>query len=224
MRLRHAVTLFALAFSTNALADDPAGTTMYPTGDMPKADDGMKPADMPTKPMERLNDGQILGAMIALDDTEKKLASLVIGRTKNKDVEAFATRMRDEHEALNEELRGWGHQANVIPADSDTEDHMDQKRHDEHEKLEKLKGRELDRAYMDAMVAGHQKALMKIDRFTTDATDQALKTILMNARPKVEAHLAEAQRVQALLTGPSQTGPSQGGAYGKTNNVVEPIR
>jgi putative membrane protein len=215
MQLRHSLVLFGLMISPAAFADDPSGTTLYPSnGATTPADDGMKPADMPTKPMEQLTDGQILGAVIALNDMEKRHASYVLGRTKNKDVQAFAQRMVDDHGALNDKLRSWGHDANVVPADSDTEDHMDAKKHDQHEKLEKLKGRELDREFIDMMVMGHQKALTKLDNLTDQAKDPALKAILTDARPKVEAHLAEAQRIQSLL------GPQGGATMGKSNDVA----
>jgi putative membrane protein len=231
MRIRHLVVLFSLAFSSAALAADPSSDPNHPnddpnqkgtqvgpaTGTGTTADQGMQPMNdqMPQKPMEQLDNGQIYEAALELNRMEREHGEYIQKKSKNKQVIAYAKMMEQDHEMMIDNLHKWGHDADVRAKDSNVEDRISDKSHDGMEKLQKLKGKQLDREYIDMMVMGHEKALMKLDNWSAMATDPGLKMVLQNARPRVEAHHAEARRIQGELGGTQTSGAAQ-----PTNNVA----
>lgn len=234
MRIRHLVVLFSLAFSSAALAGDPStdpnhpnddpnqkGTQVGPaTGTGTTTDQGMQPMNdqMPQKPMEQLDNGQIYEAALELNRMEREDGEYIQRKSKNKQVIAYAKMMEADHQQMVDNLHKWGHDADIRAKDSNVEDKIVEKANDHEQKLQKLKGKQLDREYINMMVMGHEKALMKLDNWAAMATDPGLKMVLQNARPRVEAHLAEARRIQGEIGGASST-PTSGAAQ-PTNNVA----
>ena len=64
------------------------------------------------------------------------------------------------------------------------------------------KGAAFDKAYMDAQVAAHQKALNDLQSFSGSAPDPDLKALIDKAIPKVKEHLDKAQQLQSKVGAP----------------------
>jgi putative membrane protein len=62
--------------------------------------------------------------------------------------------------------------------------------------LAKLSGAEFDRAYMDAMVMGHQTVAGKVMTEANSGSDLQLKAFAAKTLPTVQAHLKMAQDIQ----------------------------
>ena len=65
--------------------------------------------------------------------------------------------------------------------------------------LQSMRGREFDRDYVQSQIKGHNQAIEMLDRMIPTAKSPELKTELMNLRPKLQAHLQEAERVQTTM-------------------------
>jgi putative membrane protein len=67
-------------------------------------------------------------------------------------------------------------------------------------RLQQLKGAAFDTAYINHEVAYHERFIGLLDKtLIPSAQNQALKTLLVQARPMFEAHLALGKQIQASL-------------------------
>ena len=92
---------------------------------------------------------------------EVQLGELAQQRAEHADVKAFGQMMVKDHTQANAELTKIASSLGLAPARE-----LDQKHRDVMMKLSGLKGAAFDRAYMDAMVAGHEEVLMKLQQRT----------------------------------------------------------
>ena len=124
---------------------------------------------------------------------EVELAQLAATKATSADVKAFANRMVADHGKVNKELaslaskKGW--QVATSP-DIKTES----------DKLSPLSGAAFDRAYMDMMVANHQKTLDLLQAQAKSATDEDLKAFVSKITPAVQEHLKLARDIRAKLS------------------------
>jgi putative membrane protein len=106
------------------------------------------------------------------------------------DVKAFATRMVADHTKANEELKGFVMNKGVaLPTELD----------DAHKSmaatLDKSSGAAFDHAYIQAMIADHEKAVSDFETMSTQATDPDLKTWVTKTLPTLREHLAMAKKM-----------------------------
>jgi len=130
---------------------------------------------------------------------EVRLGQHVAENGKHEDVRSFARRMVKDHGSANQGLEAAAQQQNLTLPTKMSEEHEQR-----WERLSKLRGEELDRAYMREMVQDHRKdveafraqtkAAQASDRSPIDAWAQ--KTL-----PTLEHHLEDAQRVAKQVGG-----------------------
>jgi putative membrane protein len=116
-------------------------------------------------------------------------------------VKAFGQMMVTDHSKAGDELKQVASQLNVQPPTQ-----LDPKHRELAERLSRLQGTAFDRAYMDAMVQGHEEALGKLRTRSTGphaaATagggqgEQALTQWATKTSPTVQKHLQRAQELQ----------------------------
>jgi putative membrane protein len=76
------------------------------------------------------------------------------------------------------------------------------------QRLKGMNGAKFDKAYINNEVIYHKTLLVSLDKTLIPSTqNQELKTLLVNVRPVIAAHLDHAKQVQAAL------GYSQGEEY-----------
>jgi putative membrane protein len=90
--------------------------------------------------------------------TEVELGKMAMENSANADVKKFAQMMVDDHTKAAEKLGAVASQHNIPKPVL-----LDEKHTALRDKLAKLKGAEFDREYMDAMVAGHEGVLDKVE-------------------------------------------------------------
>jgi putative membrane protein len=109
-------------------------------------------------------------------------------------VKEFAAMMVKDHGMANEELSSIAKMKNItLPAALDNE-------HDK--KLEELKsksGKDFDKAYVMAMVEGHQKTLDLMTDGATNCKDSDLKAFAAKTGPTVKMHLDMINKIQAEM-------------------------
>lgn len=125
---------------------------------------------------------------------EVELSKLALQKSSNAQVKDFATMMVKDHGMANEELKTIAYNKNIsLPAALD-EDH--QKMWDN---LNGKSGKDFDKAYVNDMVDGHQKALDRLEKQAKDGADAELKAFAAKTTPIVKAHLDQIKRIKDAM-------------------------
>ena len=147
------------------------------------------------------NVASLIGLTNASEVGQAKIAQ---DKATNGDVKAFAKQMIAEHEAMQKSLDSLATAKNLTPVAPQAQ--ADQMKQADSQTLGTLnsaaKGAAFDKAYVDAQVAAHQKALNDLQSFAGSATDADLKALIEQAIPKVQAHLDKAQSLQSKVGAP----------------------
>ncbi|MEO3407594.1 DUF4142 domain-containing protein [Mucilaginibacter sp. CAU 1740] len=115
---------------------------------------------------------------------EVALGKLALTKTSNAQIKDFANMMVKDHGKANDELMSIAKTKNItLPTEPDST-HL-KKAAD----LEKLKGTDFDKAYVDAMVDGHKKTLDLMQNEAKDGKDAELKAFAGKTAPTVKMHL-----------------------------------
>ncbi|MEO6313833.1 MAG: DUF4142 domain-containing protein [Chitinophagaceae bacterium] len=114
---------------------------------------------------------------------EVKLAQLAKEKAKDTAVQHFADMMIADHSAANEKVKALAAERNVtLPAEPDAEE---QKKGDE---LSKKTGADFDKAYVNAMVKGHDETVEMFKKASGKVSDGAVKAFIDNTIPTLEHH------------------------------------
>jgi len=121
---------------------------------------------------------------------EVKLGQLAQDKGMNARIKAFGQLMINDHSKANDELKALAAKKNVTLPATIGEDH--QKKYDD---LSKKSGKDFDKAYINAMVDGHQSA---IDNFknNTDNSDADVKEWVNKTLPTLQMHLDSAKAIK----------------------------
>lgn len=123
---------------------------------------------------------------------EVSLGQMASSKATNPDVKAFANRMVTDHTRVNDELKQLAQSKGVtLPAD------VDQASKDAADKLSKTSGKEFDKAYMEAMVKGHEQVAKDFEKESKDAKDPDLKAWVTKTLPAIQDHLKMAKETKA---------------------------
>jgi len=121
---------------------------------------------------------------------EVELANLARQKAKSPEIRQYAEHLLAEHQQTNEKLKALAAQKNIaLPKD------LDAKHKAERDKLAALDGPEFEKAYIEAMVKDHRKA---VNDFATEAKrteDKDLKDFASETEPKLREHLEQAQKL-----------------------------
>ena len=141
-------------------------------------------------------------AMIGLSNAaEIGTSKIAQEKATSSDVRDYAKMMVDDHTAMQKEADELATRVNLVPAPPPQ---AEQKRAAGDQMVQQLnstaKGAEFDRAYVEGQVQAHQQTLTELQQLQTQVTDNAdVKALIEKAIPKVQAHLEQAQKLQAGL-------------------------
>ena len=125
---------------------------------------------------------------------EVQMGNLALQKAQNADVKAFAQRMVTDHTKSNEELVQLTSAKGLTLA---TELSGEPKAGLDH--LMSLSGAEFDKAYMQHMVADHDKAVALFTTGSTSAQDADIKAFATKTLPTLQEHAKLAQEVNGKL-------------------------
>ena len=168
----------------NGIAGNGSGAAML-------ADSGTAPAGTTAA---AATSAQFLASAYQDGLAEIQLGQLALQRATNADVKTFAQRMIDQHTALNNEITSLAQSKNITLPTAPTADQQA-----EATRLSGLSGQEFDLAYMQANVTGHRKDVTEARTQAKSGDDPTVKMLADNALPILEAHLAVAEEINALL-------------------------
>ena len=154
-----------------------------------------------TTPTAGLGDANIAAIVVAANNADIMYADQALAKTQDAEVRAFATMVKKDHEAVNEAAVALVTRLKVTPADNqlsfDLRDDAESKRL----VFRDLEGFAFDSAYSANEVAYHRTLLGAIDgALIPSAQNAELRTLLVDVRPAVQAHLDHAVAMAATKT------------------------
>lgn len=116
-------------------------------------------------------------------------------------VKAFAKTVVSDHQKLDRDIVAFGKKRGVSKIAKMMPMTEEEKRmHDESmasmAKMKKMKGAELDRAFLSMVVTNHEMELGKLDSTIAEAQDPDLKKMLEDTRPVLQRHVDKARELQ----------------------------
>lgn len=154
-----------------------------------------------TTPTAGLGDANIAAIVVAANNADIMYADQALAKSQDAEVRAFATMVKKDHEAVNEAAVALVTRLKVTPADNqlsfDLRDDAESKRL----VFRDLEGFAFDSAYSANEVAYHRTLLGAIDgALIPSAQNAELRTLLVDVRPAVQAHLDHAVAMAATKT------------------------
>lgn len=125
---------------------------------------------------------------------EVQMGNLALQKASSADVKQFAQRMVTDHGQANQELSQLATAKGIgLPTELEGE-HEAGFRH-----LESLSGAEFDKAYMQHMVADHEKDVAAFDKASTSATESDVKGWAGQKLPILKQHLEQAKSIATKM-------------------------
>jgi putative membrane protein len=174
--------------STGAIKQEPDNTRMDRDNKMNEADSARAAqGTVDDKTHTFMND--VAEASMA----EVEIGKLAKDRALNPRVKNFAEMMIKDHTAANNDLMAIARNKNVtLPSTlGKHQDHL--------EDLSKKNGAEFDKAYMKAMVNGHEDVVKELEKCSQNGTDPDVKTFAAQKLPTIRMHLDSAKAINKAL-------------------------
>jgi len=159
------------------------------------------PDPTPAKPAEKpLTDGEIVQVTSTANTGEIEMAQLAAKSATNTDVKNFAAMLLTQHRDMETKGKALATKAKITPADNDASTALKTGVASTVSNLKTQKGKDFDKAYMEAQVKAHRDVLNLFDnKLLPNAQNGELKTLLTDARSHVASHLAKAEEIQGKL-------------------------
>jgi putative membrane protein len=146
------------------------------------------------------NDAQIAHIVVTANQVDIDAGKFAQGKAKSKEVKDFAKQMVTDHTAVNKQATDLAKKLGVKPEDNPTSESLKKGGQDNVKKLNGLKGKEFDKAYVDQEVGYHQAVLDAIDKtLIPNAKNAELKALIEKVRPAIQGHLDHAKQIQSKL-------------------------
>jgi len=156
------------------------------------------PAPAPSTAAAALTQAQAVTLVGAVDKHEIQAAEQARGKKVRRDVLDFANLLHSEHSKNLEAGQKLG-----ATETSPELTAMEEKGRAGLAELDTKTGNDYEKAYVDAMVKGHEEALSMIDtKLLPAATDDNVRTFLTNSREHVAMHLEKGKALQAKMGAP----------------------
>jgi putative membrane protein len=153
-----------------------------------------------------LDDAQLAAVLQAINATEVQAAQVAVNRASSPEVKRFARQMLDQHRGMQAHTNAMFQRLQIVPSENAISNQLRSDSQSEISMLQGERGKDFDRAYVDAQVRDHNKMLELIDRMIPNAKNPELRTGLQNDRAKIESHLREIEHAQQSLQQPGQKG------------------
>jgi putative membrane protein len=163
----------------------------------PPAGEGAAPSPGPAP---ALSDAQIVAITDAANTAEIDAAKVALSKSKNSRVKKFAQMMIDHHGKAKQDGAKLMTKHGLTPSESAKLGELKSEATKSSETLKSAPADMFDKVYIDLQVADHKMVLDAFDReLVPAAKNPELKRSLEEFRPKVEAHLRQAEEIQAML-------------------------
>ena len=149
-------------------------------------------------------EGEALALLMAVDDFEIDAAEDAHDKSNDAAVKNYAAMIDADHTQHRKDTKQVAKDAGLDAKDTPRVDALQDQLKKERANLDDLKGAAYDRAYIDAMVKGHQEVLDLIDKeFMPVSLTPRVKDHLAATRKHIAQHLDEAKRLRDKLNATS---------------------
>jgi putative membrane protein len=183
MRVLHVATWICLAASvgcSDEVGIDPRHTTAG-TGSEASA-------------WEPLSDGQIVHALVTMNEREVRHAGIALERASNPEVRDFASKMKEHHASSRDEVLELAESDGVVPERSVVTDVVEDENTEELGILHAVEDHLFDFAYVQVEIAVHESVLTTLEeQLAPQADGKSLRHFLAGSREAAESHLVDAQ-------------------------------
>ena len=146
------------------------------------------------------NDAQIAHILVTANQVDVDAGKLAGKQGSTQAVKDFGNQMVTDHTAVNKQATDLAAKLNVKPEANDTSASLRKGGDENVAKLEKLKGKAFDKAYVDHEVAYHQAVIDAVDKtLLPSARNAELKALIEKVRPALVQHLDHAKHLQQEL-------------------------
>ena len=146
-----------------------------------------------------LDDSAILARISSTDEAEIREAQMVQRSGANAQVKAFARKLEADHQAHLKKGMSLAQELGTAP-DAAVRAYAAKDHADMADDLAGKTGADLDRAFIDNQIDGHEKAIAMLrDDFLPAAKSAQLRSDIQATIPKLEAHLATARKLKEQL-------------------------
>jgi len=137
----------------------------------------------------------------SINMAEVEAGKLAQSQAQSADVKSFADMMVKDHTDANDKLRtaagtSAGFPSDILPEHKAAAD-----------QFKNQKGAAFDRAFIDAMVDGHQQAIDLFQQEASSGQNDQLKSFAQSMLPSLKMHLDHAKEIQSNLSNPTMTTP-----------------
>lgn len=166
------------------------------------ATDAHSPSGMSTNTgaYTTLSDAQIVDVVKTADEGEIKSSEHAKKHATSKEVKSFAKMMIQHHEKNEKEAKKLTSRLKIKAETNDVSHSLAASAKQDLEKLKDLKGKDYDKAYIQAQMDMHKAVLSSIENsLLPSAKNAELKAMLEKTRDTVAQHLTEAERINSSL-------------------------
>jgi putative membrane protein len=126
--------------------------------------------------------------------TEVTLGNIAVSNSANDKVKEFGQMMIKDHTTAGDQLKKIAGTRNIMLPDSlskESRKHVND--------MEKKKGKDFDRAYINMMVEGHQKVLKQFEEEQQKGSDSELKAFVSQTIPVIKGHLDAVKSIKESM-------------------------
>jgi putative membrane protein len=161
----------------------------------------------PATPAEKpLTDAEIVAVTSSVNTGEIEMSQLAAKNATNPEVKNFAAMMLTQHRDMETKGKTIATKAKITPLENDAATMLKSDVTTTISTLKPQKGKDFDKAYIEAQVKTHREVLNTIDtKLLPNAQNGELRAHLSEARSSVASHLAKAEEIQQKLDAPATT-------------------
>lgn len=148
--------------------------------------------------MNKISDANIAAIVSVAGGLDIAYGKIAMSKSKDKQIREFAERMVTDHSAVQKAAEDLLMKLGVSPEENETSRGLAANGVKVKEQLNKLKGREFDKYYIDNEVAYHELVVNATENLLIPGAQNAeLKSTLVSVLPLFQKHLEHARQVQA---------------------------
>ena len=152
-----------------------------------------------SSPAADSGDAAILTKLVTVDQNEIKMARTAEKKKISAAALHYARMLRDQNQQNLSDTQKLSHKLHLSPRQTSETEEMRKKGATELAQLRPLDGPEFERAFIDAMVKGHEEVMAMLDDGIAQAKNDEVKAHLQSTREAVATHLSEAKQLQGSV-------------------------
>lgn len=147
-----------------------------------------------------LDDAEIVGIVMAVNQAEINAGNLAHSVSANRDVKMFGRDLAEEHQRCSSRFSGWAARQGIAPKQGAVSDELNAEEEKFLENLTKQSGILFDLDYINHEVESHQHVLDILEsKLIPDTRNEGLKRLLREMRRSIMDHYERARLIKVSL-------------------------